>query len=566
MVRRLAPDAADVPADVVVVGSGVAGLTAALDAAALGLRVLVLTRSRVGAGSTGWAQGGLAAVMVSHPVPGDGLELHVRDTLVAGAGLNDPEAVRSILGEAGAAVEDLVRRGAVFDSGPDGDWQRTREGGHSASRVIHAGGDATGAEVSRALVSHSRRSGLVVLEGHRAIGLRMDHSLTGSGNTRRRVAGVMAIDPDGHRIILPAHAVILATGGVGHLFDRTTNPPEATGDGLALALRAGAAVADAEFVQFHPTALATDPTQDGQLPLVTEAIRGEGGILRDAAGLPLMAGVHPDVDLAPRDVVALTMARYLERTGEPHVWLDATAIPEVTDRFPTVARSCQQIGVDLATDYVPVLPAAHYHCGGVATDLNGWTGVDGLYAVGEVARTGLHGANRLASNSLVEGLVTGRRCARMIARGRDGHAPDDHIVRVASDPGRSGAVSPPGPESEPGGDEDIAGRIRATMSARVGIARSAGGLSRAADVLAGLVGGQEQDELMRLSASVIVASALARDESRGCHQRLDHPEAGTSWQHSARWCLSDPDSGDDLKLCLRSAQVAETPVNVGDLR
>lgn len=570
MARRLAPDAADVPADVIVIGSGVAGLTAALDAAALGLRVLVLTRSRIGAGSTSWAQGGLAAVTVSHPVPGDGLELHVRDTLVAGAGLSDPEAVRSILGEAGEAVEDLVRRGVVFDSGPDGDWLRTREGGHSASRVIHAGGDATGAEVSRALVSHSRRNGLVVLEGHQAVGLRMDRNLIGERNRRRRVVGVEATDPDGRRLVLPAHAVVLATGGVGRLFDRTTNPPEATGDGLALALRAGAAVADAEFVQFHPTALATDATQDGQVPLVTEALRGEGAILRDCAGRPLMAGIHPDEDLAPRDVVALAIARYLERTGDVHVWLDARAVPEVVDRFPTVARSCRQIGVDLANDLIPVLPAAHYHCGGVATDLDGWTGVDGLYAVGEVARTGLHGANRLASNSLVEGLVTGRRSARMIARRREERVSDDRVVRAALEQRPSGAETGTeifaGSENVSGSEEDVAGRVRATMSAWVGIARSAEGLRRAMEVLVDLAGDRTQDEAMRLSSSAIVAAALARDESRGCHQRIDHPEPGTTWQHSMRWCLTDPDDGDELRSCLRPVQAAGTRVNVGEHR
>jgi L-aspartate oxidase len=557
--RRLAPDVAEVPADVVVVGSGVAGLTAALDAAAHGLRVLVLTRSRIGAGSTGWAQGGLAAVTVSHPVHGDGLELHVRDTMVAGAGLCDPRAVRSILAEAGEAVDDLVRRGAVFDSGPDGDWLRTREGGHSASRVIRAGGDATGAEISRALISHSRRNRLVVIEGHRAVGLRVDRARTGNRGTGHRVVGIEAVDPDGRRLVLPAHAVVLATGGMGRLYDRTTNPPEATGDGLALALRAGASVSDAEFVQFHPTALATDAGVDGQVPLVTEAIRGEGGVLRTARGRALMAGVHPDEDLAPRDVVALTIARYLERTGESSVWLDARAVPDVVERFPTVAQSCRTIGVDLTTDLIPVRPAAHYHCGGVSTDLEGWTGVEGLYAVGEVARTGLHGANRLASNSLVEGLVTGRRSARAMARGRDELLSDDHVVRAAVE-------QEPVGEPPPGQDGAVAERIRATMSAHVGIARSEEGLNRAVDELAGLGTSRGPQESMHLSASVIVMSALARDESRGCHQRLDHPEAGASWQRSVRWCLDDPDTGRGLRPCETSTRIPGARVNVGERR
>ena len=564
--RRLPPDAADVPADVVVVGSGVAGLTAALDAVEHGLRVLVLTRTQIGAGSTGWAQGGLAAVTTTRPAPGDDLELHIRDTLVAGAGLSDPAAVRSILGEAGAAVEDLIRRGAVFDSGPDGDWLRTREGGHSAARVIRSGGDATGAEVSRALVADTRRSGLVVLEGHRAVGLRLHR---GPGPDRR-VVGVEVLGPDGNRLVLPTHAVVLATGGVGRLYERTTNPPEATGDGIALALRAGASVSDAEFVQFHPTALAVEAGAGGNVPLVTEAVRGEGGVLLDSAGRALMTGVHPLADLAPRDVVALAIARHLERTGEPHVWLDARGIPEVTRRFPTVAQACREAGIDLAAELVPVRPAAHYHCGGVSTDLEGWTGVHGLYAVGEVARTGLHGANRLASNSLVEGLVLGRRSVRAAARTLSAGRDDRGVVRAAlAAPGsRSARGTAPGGASAaestaPRGEE----RVRDVVSAHAGIARDTQGLRAAAAVLASPVpGGDEESDLMRLTASAIVASALTREESRGCHQRTDRPDADPAWRWSTRWCLADPDRDDSLRSCAPAPVGLGMPMRAGDAR
>lgn len=572
--RSLPPDAADVPADVVVVGSGVAGLTAALDAVEHGLRVLVLTRTQIGAGSTGWAQGGLAAVTTTWPVPGDDLELHTRDTLVAGAGLSDPAAVRSILGEAGAAVEDLIHRGAVFDSGPDGDWLRTREGGHSAARVIRSGGDATGAEVSRALVAETRRSGLVVLEGHRAVGLRLHRGRGPGPGTDRRVVGVEVLGPDGNRLVLPAHTVVLATGGVGRLYGRTTNPPEATGDGIALALRAGASVSDAEFVQFHPTALAVEVGADGNVPLVTEAVRGEGGVLLDSAGRALMTGVHPLADLAPRDVVALAIARHLERTGEPHVWLDARGIPEVTRRFPTVTQVCREAGIDLAAELVPVRPAAHYHCGGVNTDLEGWTGVHGLYAVGEVARTGLHGANRLASNSLVEGLVLGRRTARAAARALSAGPADGEVVRAAlSAPGSrhtqaGGAGTAPGAASAAEGAAPLEEeRVRGVMSAHAGIARDTQGLRAAASALASPVpGGDEESDLMRLTASAIVASALVREESRGCHQRTDRPDADPAWRRGTRWCLADPDRDDSLRSCTPAPVGLGMPVRAGDAR
>ncbi|MBW0119393.1 L-aspartate oxidase, partial [Pseudonocardia abyssalis] len=373
-------------ADLVVVGSGVAGLTAALDAAAAGLRVVVVTKDAVDAGSTRWAQGGVAVVVGD--VPGDSVDAHVADTLEAGGGLCDPAAVASIIADGPAAVARLRERGAVFDradpnGAPDGRLARTREGGHSAFRVVHAGGDATGAEVERALVHAA--GGLPLLTGHVAV----DVLRTPDG----RAAGLALLDDEGRPGVLRAAAVLLATGGYGQLYSSTTNPETATGDGVALALRAGASAADLEFVQFHPTVLYTGPAV-GRRPLVTEAVRGEGAVLLDRAGRRFMTGVHPLADLAPRDVVAAAITRRLAETGTACVYLDARALDGFAARFPTVYAACRAAGIDPVREPIPVTPAAHYSCGGVVTDMHARTGVPGLYAAGEVARTGLHGANR----------------------------------------------------------------------------------------------------------------------------------------------------------------------------
>jgi L-aspartate oxidase len=562
-------DAIEVPVDLVVVGSGVAGLTAALDAAENGVRVLVVTQGDVAEGSTGWAQGGLAAVVAEHPVPGDDVPLHMEDTLVAGAGLCDRTAVKTILGEAGRAVGRLAARGAIFDVDTDGRWLRTREGGHSAARVIRAGGDATGAEVSRALVAQAEVAGLVVLEGHRALALLTD--------TTGRVAGVRLGRHGGRVLDVAARAVVLATGGSGQLFARTTNPPAAGGDGLALALRAGAVLADVEFVQFHPTALWVPGGSGGQVPLVTEAVRGEGGILRDDAGARVMDGVHPARDLAPRDIVAAAIFRHLRRTGARHVWLDATVIPGFAERFPTVAQSCAEIGVDPAQDPIPVVPAAHYHCGGVLTDLGGRTAVEGLYAVGEVARTGLHGANRLASNSLVEGLVMGHRAAAAVLQDLPGlpeprplvpPAPPLPTARPvstgAAGGGRDGAEPLPGSGTttgaagSPSGEDRPADQVRAAMTDYLGMAREAHGLARAEHELAEaaararVLGDQPEGRdaaMLALAARSVVAAAAAREESRGCHRRVDFPDRREDLRTSTCWRLDDPTDDDSLRSC-----------------
>jgi len=512
-------------ADAVVLGSGAAGLTAALRLRELGVRVLVVTKAGIDDGNTRWAQGGVAAVLggVDRDTA-DTPAAHAADTEAAGAGLCDPAAVADVVGGGAAAVAELQRRGAEFDTTPGG-LARTREGGHSAFRVVHAGGDATGAEVQRSLVAATKGQGLPVLEGHIAV----DAVRTSSG----RVVGVTVLDNNGVPGVIRAPAVLLATGGLGQLYGATSNPELATGDGVALALRAGAPVADIEFVQFHPTVLYT-PGARGRCPLVTEAVRGEGAVLVDATGARVMAGVHPMEDLAPRDVVSAAIARHLAAAPggvDDHVFLDATAVDRFPERFPTVHAACSAVGVDPARDPIPVVPAAHFACGGVVADTDGRTPVAGLYAVGEVARTGLHGANRLASNSLLEGLVMGRRVAEAIAAdvspalaGVDGEA------AIGPDVGAGPIV-----------DRD---QLQRVMSRYAGIGRDADGLAVAGSVLDLAQDPQlgeslpwtrrrGEDAALTLVARALLAAAASRTESRGCHVRSDFPvRDDVSWRRS----------------------------------
>ena len=505
--------------DLVVVGSGVAGLTAALRARELGLRVLVVTKAALDDGNTRWAQGGVAVVLPGSAA--DSVDAHVADTVAAGAGLCDEVVVRRILAGGPAAVAALRARGAVFDTAPDGSPGVTREGGHRAFRVIHAGGDATGAEVQRALTASA--GGLPVLEGHLATDVLRD--ATGA------VAGLALLPTGGEPIVLGTRAVLLATGGLGQLYAATTNASVATGDGLALALRAGAAAADLEFVQFHPTVLFTGPGSRGRRPLVTEAVRGEGAVLLDVTGRPLMPGVHPLRDLAPRDVVAAATTRRMAATGTDHVLLDATGIAGFRQRFPTVWAACAAAGLDPSRDPIPVAPAAHYQCGGVVTDTAGRTGVPGLYAAGEVARTGLHGANRLASNSLLEGLVVGTRCADAVAR---------DLARAPA----LGAAHPVS-AAQPGADRPIADfpvadrdGLQRAMSAHVGIGRDADGLATVAALVAAApqravrTAADAEDAALTLVAGALLVAASARHESRGCHLRTEHPLACAEWRRS----------------------------------
>ncbi|PWW62607.1 L-aspartate oxidase [Actinokineospora spheciospongiae] len=509
-------------ADLVVVGTGVAGLTAALRARSLGLRVLVVTKAAAEDGNTRWAQGGVAVVLPGEHDEGDSVRAHVADTLVAGAGLCDEDAVRAIIADGPAAVARLRERGAVFDARPDGKLARTREGGHTAFRVVHAGGDATGAEVERALVAAARGGRVPVLEGHVAV--QALRTPTGA------VVGLHVLDDAGVPGVLSAPAVLLATGGLGQLYQATSNPEVATGDGLALALRAGAPVADVEFVQFHPTVLYTGAGARGRCPLVTEAVRGEGAVLVDATGARVMEGVHPLADLAPRDVVAAAITRHmaLGRGGiDDHVFLDATHLDAATfrRRFPTVHAACLAAGVDPAVAPIPVAPAAHFACGGVLTDVDGRTPVPGLYAAGEVARTGLHGANRLASNSLLEGLVVGERAAEAVAADLAGGRLADTCLAVVPD-------LPVAPVA----DRDVLQRV---MSRYAAIGREAEGLAIVGSVLDVTAAERVldtrtlvEDAALTLVARALIAAAATRTESRGCHVRTDFPARDdAAWSH-----------------------------------
>lgn len=504
-------------ADLVVVGSGAAGLTAALCARELGLHVLLVTKAGIEDGNTRWAQGGVAVVLDDEHDKGDSVARHVEDTLAAGAGLCEPDAVQAILHAGPKAVSWLRSRGARFDSGAGGLLARTREGGHRAFRVIHAGGDATGAEIERALVAQS--AGLPVLERHIAV----DALLTPRGE----VGGLVVLDPHGVPGWLRAPAVLLATGGLGQLYQATSNPEIATGDGLALALRAGAPAVDLEFVQFHPTVLYT-PAARGRCPLVTEAVRGEGAVLVDGAGTSVMRGVHPLGDLAPRDVVSAAITRRMATAPggiDDHVFLDATGISGFEGRFPTVYAACRAIGVDPTREPVPVAPAAHFACGGVLAGTDGRTAVRGLYAAGEVARTGLHGANRLASNSLVEGLVGGAAAAEAVAA--------DTAAGVLADPRQAKDRERVVPVAE----RDALQRV---MSRYAAIGREADGLAVAGAVLDLSVRNspmwthrEVEDAALTLVAQALVAAAARRTESRGCHVRGDFPgRDDESWQRS----------------------------------
>jgi len=485
-------------ADVVVIGTGVAGLAAALAAHRRGRRVVVLSKaSRAeGATATFYAQGGIAVVV---PRTDDSVEAHVADTVAAGGGLCDPEAVTSVVADGYAAVSELVDFGARFDESTPGRWSLTREGGHSRRRIVHAGGDATGAEVQRAL-DHAANT----------LDIRLNHVALQIIRDSDAVTGVLVRNGDGLGVI-HAPSVILATGGLGHLYSATTNPEGSTGDGIALALWAGLPVGDVEFIQFHPTML-FDGNAGGRRPLITEALRGEGAVLVDARGHSVTAGVHPMGDLAPRDVVAAAVDDRLSSTGDPCVYLDARAIVDFAHRFPTVNAACLAVGVDATVALIPVVPGAHYSCGGVVTDVYGRTELPGLFAAGEVARTGMHGANRLASNSLLEGLVVGRRAGAAAAA----HAADAAAPRAAAEP----VARVASPRAE----------LQRAMTRHASVVRDADGLSRVAELLdtakpRDMLSRKDfEDAALTTTASVVVSAARARLESRGCHHRADHPD------------------------------------------
>ncbi len=547
----------EAPLDLLVLGSGVAGLSAAVRAAGTHhMRVGVLTKGELAQSTTRWAQGGVAAVLGEDP---DSTDLHLADTLAAGAGLCDGDAVRVLVDEGPGRVNELIALGAMFDRDDQGRLELAREGGHSLARVVHAGGAATGAEIERALVEAVRQTVAAVHENAFAVDL-----LVGDGQCR----GVVARDADGAIRVVEAANVLLATGGAGQLYSVTTNPVEVTGDGIAMALRAGAAVADVEFVQFHPTPL---HHPEMPRPLLSEALRGHGALIRDTHGQRFVD------ELQPRDVVARAITRRMLDQGVDHLWLDATGLEDFDGRFPTISAALTRVGLDPTTDWLPIAPAAHHLSGGVVTDLDGASSVDGLWAAGEASCSGVHGANRLASNALLEGMVFGARVVEAIeggqhtahptgamrsvlaARQGDGGAHDDGVVigglavegwsplrgpvltstQPAEPAGRSEPVEA---ASAQAGAVDRARRDRAelarAMTEGAGVLRDADSLAATAQVAdrlgAALPTGTEPAvcELANLLelARALLAAASQRTESRGSHTRADFPETDPAFR------------------------------------
>ncbi|MES1240087.1 MAG: L-aspartate oxidase [Acidobacteriota bacterium] len=492
--------------DVLVVGSGAAGLTAALGCAPLS--VTVLTKATLVSGSSPWAQGGVAAALGADDTP----KLHAADTLSAGAGLCDPRAVGLLTGEGPERVKALLDLGARFDRDTAGELDLGREAAHSRRRILHAR-DATGSEIVRTLAEAVRHAPEVKVE-ERAFAV--DLILAEDG----RVTGVLAIHEDGRPVLHLTNAVVLATGGPGQLYLRTTNPREATGDGLAMAARASARLVDLEFVQFHPTALAVE-TEGEPMPLLTEALRGEGAVLIDDHGVRFMKDEHADAELAPRDVVARAIWRQL--MAGRRVFLDAREAvgDEFPERFPTVFELCRQHGLDPRVEPMPVAPAAHYHMGGIAVDGLGRSSLSGLWACGEVSSTGVHGANRLASNSLLEALVFGARVAEDLRGSAGGRAP-------------SGRQAPRVPRGTPR-DAELKHAVRRILWEKVGVVRDEEGLTAALSELDALseASPEAAGEARNLLgvARLVAAAALARRESRGGHYRSDFPQTDPDWQH-----------------------------------
>lgn len=507
--------------NVIVVGTGIAGLTAALHAHEAGHSVTVVTKGVLGDGCTALAQGGVAGQYG----PDDSAALHAEDTLVAGAGLSDPAAVNVLVADGASRIAELIARGVAFDRDDTGNLLLGREAAHSHARIVHAGGDATGAAISHALADAVRSTDIVVVEHAFVANLLGDES--GVHGVRILVDGTLAE--------LGADAVILATGGAGQLYAHTTNPAGATGDGIAAAIRLGAAVADLEFVQFHPTILAA-----GAPFLISEAVRGEGATLIDDRGRRFAFDTHPDGELAPRDVVSRVIARQAAAQGSP-VRLDATMLggaAALARRFPTIDRVTRERGFDWAREPIPVTPAAHYLMGGIVTDLDGRTTVPGLFAVGEVARTGVHGANRLASNSLLEGAVFGARAAAALAS-EPTHAP----VAPARTPDRgSVAAAPDAAASAPAFSRDA---LQQLMWDRVGLLRTDEGLAAAlrtirrwsAQAPEPVTAREHEDANLLLLAESVTSAALARTESVGAHHRAGGSHDSESEAPAARPAL-----------------------------
>lgn len=504
-------------ADVIVIGSGIAGLTAALTARRKNLSVLLLTKDVLSTGSTAWAQGGIAAALG----PEDSPEQHFQDTLEAGAGLCDENSVKTLVQEGPVAVKKLINLGATFDLDPAGNVALTREGGHRRDRIAHAGGDATGAEISRALVAKVLADPKVKIFEHALVlDLLKDKSEKVCGVTLH-VMGKGKIDGVGAAL---ARAVVLATGGIGAVFEQTTNPLVATGDGVALALRAGARVADLEFVQFHPTVLWVSQNSRGSQPLISEAVRGEGAILRNAQGVAFMQNIHPMKDLAPRDVVAHAVHEEIVSGEKPYVFLDGTKLGKDIwlQRFPNILASCRKNGIDPLTEMIPVVPAAHYASGGIVSNMDATTDIKGLFAVGECANTGVHGANRLASNSLLEGLVVANRLEKNLEN-----------LEKQTEP-----ISSKSPTKLI--DGTVRKEITSTTTKGAGAVRNATGLKETLEKLAQISNKTTQSSSTQsweasnlLTVSTMIAqAALRREESRGSHWRSDFPQ-----RNDERWLV-----------------------------